>query len=69
MADINIYGTLKNTTPDATIATADQIQDLNIGKKQEDINREVETRISTLEDGQDAIVLESYGDGKDYNEI
>ena len=69
MADINIYGTLKNATPDATIATADQIQDLNIGKKQEDINREVDTRISTLEDGQDAIALESYGDGKDYNEI
>lgn len=50
MADINIYGTLKNATPEGIIATADQIQDKTEGKKQSAINSDFKNRITELEE-------------------
>lgn len=51
MADINIYGTLNNATPDGVIAKAEQIKDSTQGKKQSDINADYKQRIETLESG------------------
>lgn len=42
MADINIYGTLNNATPEGTLGRANQIKDTRLNKNQEDINREFE---------------------------
>lgn len=47
MADIKIYGTLKNETTDNTIAYAEQIQDTNLDKNQQSINEEVRSLIRT----------------------
>lgn len=49
MAEINIYGTLNNATPDGVIAKAEQIKDSTEGKKQSEINADYKKRIETLE--------------------
>lgn len=46
---INIYGTLNNATPEATVATADQIKDTGKNKKQSELNADFERRVSLLE--------------------
>ena len=40
MADINIYGTLRNATPSNKVAYADQVFDSALGKSQAQINQE-----------------------------
>jgi len=40
MADINIYGTLRNATPSNKVAYADQVFDSSLGKSQAQINQE-----------------------------
>lgn len=62
-ADINIYGTLKNATPNGTVATADQIRDEAEGKMQSEINSDFKERIASLESGGGT------GGTDDYNEL
>ena len=61
-ADINVYGTLKNATPDGTLATADQIRDGAEGKMQSEINSDFKERIASLESS-------GTGGTDDYNEL
>lgn len=49
MADIKIYGKLKNDTPEGILAGADQIKDDTLGKKQSDINSDLTGRVEELE--------------------
>lgn len=48
--EIGIYGVLKNDTPDAVIAYAEQIKDTKENKTQQDINKEVRASVSGLGD-------------------
>lgn len=51
MADIDIFGTLNNATPDGVLARADQIKDETQNKKQSEINAEVKKQIEQLSQG------------------
>lgn len=51
MADIDIFGTLNNATPEGVIARADQIKDETQNKKQSEINAEVKEQIEQLSQG------------------
>lgn len=46
MADILIYGTLRNNTSSHVIAQTDQIQDKKLNKSQETINQEVNAKLA-----------------------
>lgn len=48
MADINIYGTLKNQTPEGVLAIAEQIMDEGLSKKQSQINQETNQAIEQI---------------------
>ena len=50
MADINIYGTLRNATTDNTIVKTDQVKDSVQNKTQEQINKEVSSHLADLDD-------------------
>lgn len=47
MADIKIYGTLSNDTTDGILARTDQLHDVDLGKFQDEINREVSGKVDT----------------------
>lgn len=51
MAEIDIFGTLNNATPEGVIAKAEQIKDSTQNKKQSEINADYKTRLETLEEG------------------
>lgn len=48
MANINIYGTLKNQTPEGVLAIAEQIMDEDLSKKQSQINQETNQAIEQI---------------------
>lgn len=50
MADINIYGKLKNNTTDGVLADASQIKDIEKDKFQSDINSELQSKIESVEE-------------------
>lgn len=51
MANIDIFGTLNNATPEGVIARSDQIKDETQNKKQSEINAEVKEQIEQLSQG------------------
>lgn len=59
MADINIYGTLNNATPEGVIARAEQIKDVELDKKQSVINKEINTKLGELEQGIGDITIDT----------
>lgn len=67
MADIDIFGTLNNATPDGVLARADQIKDETQNKKQSEINAEVKEQIEQLSQGGSGGGIEDApSDGKTY---
>lgn len=64
MADIDIFGTLNNATPEGVIARADQIKDETQNKKQSEINAEVKEQIEQLSQG--GGIEDAPTDGKTY---
>lgn len=67
MADIDIFGTLNNATPDGVLARADQIKDETQNKKQSEINAEVKKQIEQLSQGGSGGGIEDAPkDGKTY---
>lgn len=67
MADIDIFGTLNNATPDGVLARADQIKDEAQNKKQSEINAEVKEQIEKLSQGGSGGGIEDApSDGKTY---
>lgn len=64
MADIDIFGTLNNATPEGVLARADQIKDETQNKKQSEINAEVKEQIEQLSQG--GGIEDAPSDGKTY---
>ena len=62
MANIPIYGTLKNETPEGKLAVAAQVFDETEGKKQSEINSEtVRTTAQTLKETEKEQVKKNIG--------
>lgn len=55
MADISIYGRLRNKTSDGVIASTDQLRDEKLGKMQETINQEVGSKLNSLASKSDVV--------------
>lgn len=66
--EIGIYGILKNDTPDAIIAYAEQIKDTNENKNQQVINEELRTELDAVDALVDTKVDKVVGKGLSTND-